>query len=1256
MVMKIADYRGISTPLSEINAKIEEQGWEKLKVQFKKDEYQASATNQHGEKMEATGQSPQTAAGKLLSQIMRHNMIRMPPPIAKTATWQITWEHQAKEIAQAYLKAPDFEQKAGTAWKDLGDDSLKRADMVGRYLDIEVVNDPEPYPEFDDLTKDVKKRRKLKVTNQMLDHPIWSGDQVLAFRIAFDVLGHVASNGDFTWGGQNLAVAEYMPNLSEIAQSALFGEVIARAAYTTLYRGFAPHKIALFPDFISDRQQANQGPSYRGIHPAMSIPPGETPTVASKTSNAASRFFTSPEQHQRSLQDYLTYGVPQESGERIPLHEHHRQVEQLSRTADWKDYTVKQGDLEPGRERLIKTWESTPGFVYHATHADNMADIARDGLLPHNHPDNVEGQNWSISEPNSVYMASDADTASTFAPQRHVGMVRVPQSSLALTPDPYTDNAHVHQGPISPNLLEFFNPSSKQWLNSSDAIKTFDPEEGEVFSKVTQAEPEMADPNRDWESGYEPQTREQNVYLNGGDPLDKQGTADTASQLHSGWQDPDENGELDHEKIKHAVVQAFRAALLSPNKGLDDNAVQYHAVKHLPQASGDPQPMADALEADKTNWNNQLSAMQEQESQQVQQQMPQQPMQPMPQEQPQQMPQEAPGQAFAKVGALKNEDAQKWLQYVKHHRPDLGDDQIHDYAKRRLRNMRIDEEYRVLDENPEMHASDVRDKVNKTLEKRLKAILKPSKAKDDTDVKMGKGTTPDDYGHLYAGWIDGSLDSIAQIEAHADELADAAEEDIKAHDGGGWHFRKTALDIATQNKIKGVAPKTVSFAWLLLAPMTSQIAALDTHMAKWLGQKEMPSGGRDYFKAERQLTAARDQLGYKDMPLGQFQWALWDHKRNGPGMHQDHSMLRPLSPTDPSAVQFHPELSMPQGMADQWYDQAAPAWWKQTEDARNQVGAAWDSHIKPQFPADSKNINAKWPQGSWPWMPRTPQDQSQNQNQDPNYWINPDAPLPIESKVAGGDELHLGVEVPHETKNQIANWASQMQWPEDSQLEDPSGYHLTMMYAPNGYNKHNEWAQSEPSRNPLVRPAGQPELLPAASSNYNYAVTLPVYSPELDDWRQDVQQHAAERGIDPVQYPGGHKNHITVGYANEAPGFTDAGVDPFHAGDLSVSQPRQALSKLAVRGIAHWWDLRKPLGAEDAKWLAHMVSVGSGRATKEEAEDFIDDHKDDIIGPVSEFKEKFFDTYDTDRSFRGGSRMSLFRRENLSTEEVWATT
>ncbi len=142
----------------------------------------------------------------------------------------------------------------------------------------------------------------------------------------------------------------------------------------------------------------------------------------------------------------------------------------------------------------------------------------------------------------------------------------------------------------------------------------------------------------------------------------------------------------------------------------------------------------------------------------------------------------------------------------------------------------------------------------------------------------------------YGAFMGGHLDAIETVGQHIEELRELALEDL-SKGGKGHIFRNGVMNM----NLPGVNPKVASFAWLLLAPMTSDLGIVDTHVMRGFKQAEESPKVRDYYKIERMQRAAKDATGYGHVPLGLYHWGLWDAIRN-PGSHSDHSPLRVLDP------------------------------------------------------------------------------------------------------------------------------------------------------------------------------------------------------------------------------------------------------------------------------------------------------------------------------------------------------------------------
>jgi hypothetical protein len=418
-----------------------------------------------------------------------------------------------------------------------------------------------------------------------------------------------------------------------------------------------------------------------------------------------------------------------------------------------------------------------------------------------------------------------------------------------------------------------------------------------------------------------------------------------------------EDGTPDREKMRHAIVNAFRVVLLSPRKDLRGNAMHYQDISHIPGNELDPAKYWDALEKSRQEWNVKHH-----------------------------------GEAFRYAHLPFKKLLPKMNGVIFAHHPHLTMDQVHQKSNEMIYEWRVEEEHQILQKDAEKSqdkqkkANDVENEVNKNITKRIKNFVADSVPEMDFGEDPER-TSAEQMGFdidvpteevekpqkeiKYVAFMGTHLNAIAQVSEQSDSILDAALEDVKEHDATGHHFRAVVLQL----NISGVGPKVCSFAWLLLQPMTSQLGTIDTHMMDVLGhnyEKEMST--RDYFKFERELQAGRDASGYGHVPLGAFQWGMWDYKRTGPGTHQDHSAMAVHNPTDHNMIDWKAKTDATQTAKADWAKNA-PWWWKQTEEARNQTGEQFHTEVtSPQtnvpFKVESmkKKAESKTPHLPTPWL------------------------------------------------------------------------------------------------------------------------------------------------------------------------------------------------------------------------------------------------------------------------------------------------
>jgi len=131
-----------------------------------------------------------------------------------------------------------------------------------------------------------------------------------------------------------------------------------------------------------------------------------------------------------------------------------------------------------------------------------------------------------------------------------------------------------------------------------------------------------------------------------------------------------------------------------------------------------------------------------------------------------------------------------------------------------------------------------------------------------------------------------------------------------------------------------------------LSPETNQLGIIDQDIAKMLGHKKDELSLRDYFKAERELQAARDAAGYGHTPLGQFSKALKNSAYQSPGHHPDKKHLHPLHPIPHTEIDWNNRDKKSE-------KPRVPKWFNDTKRARKEVAKEWDRTEGINYPQKS---------------------------------------------------------------------------------------------------------------------------------------------------------------------------------------------------------------------------------------------------------------------------------------------------------------
>jgi hypothetical protein len=837
-------FRGITTPLNEILDEIHGRGWEAGKIDFKQGQFSAKGKSPHGDELEAYGTTEATAAGNLLLKIMRQETARQGPR-AKLAQWQQDWSNNLEEVAKAYAAAPIYDPKAAPAWKELADDSARRAEVLKQQLQIEVVPDPEPYSSPQEMCQDVHQNKRFRVSSANSQHPVWSVEQNVNFRIVHDVLGHCVSGGDFGWEGENRACAAHFPLLTPLAQKALFTECIAQTAAGAYFRSFMPQKVVFLDEWIEKAQEQENPAAHQGIHPSQSLAPAAMPQVPQSTPQGLPWATQTP--HQDFSGGLPVFGSI--TNPRDPNSGWSSNVEPMPDNAYlWRDDPLGAHDVKDNAMKVDTGWANLK-------HPDGTPDY--------------DSMKQAITNAFRVVLLSPRKDLRWNA-IHYQDIMNVP--ATVTDPKRYWDTLESKRE--SWNQARGYAPGSHKsyWKELAD------------FKRYVRA----ANPNMDeWEADDQAEREFMHMWSEEEDrltaePKNENKTADEISRM-----------------VEREITKRLKSIVKPENAETDYGHEQMHMAGSEPGLPGDILTLAFSV-YEQMNTGQRGN----------------------------------PGEALRKLV-----------------REQLGEIITPQQAEQYL-DQAMDMWFKGEGEGGALEGPFWEDHLQQDIQEQDPDRLETMNQVQQLAPRRQGATQYDLEGNeagKYGAFMGGHLKAISQISQHVDELLAAALKDANEDGGTGHHFRAKTLSLG----IPGVGPKVASFAWLLLQPGTSQLATIDSHMMDVLDHdysKEM--NNRDYFKFERELAAGRDASGYNHVPLGQFQWGMWDHKRTGPGTHQDHSAMKVLDPVPHDQVDWAQKMPVQQN----WQ---APDWWEATKPAREMVAQDWDRGVATQFPRTDVPHHAK---------------------------------------------------------------------------------------------------------------------------------------------------------------------------------------------------------------------------------------------------------------------------------------------------------
>lgn len=182
-----------------------------------------------------------------------------------------SWFEYSKLVAEAYKIAPEYDTSVVKHWQKLRQsnevlfrrllsrteiipvsDDLSNKDKKIRILANEYTIkylSGEPYATQKEMRSEWKNTRKLMISVDNTDHPIFSLEDNVIFRTVHDFIVHILGNHPFGVKGEIASYNLHAKLAPPDALPALFTEIVGQASYAVVYGSFPVQKIAVLDGF-----------------------------------------------------------------------------------------------------------------------------------------------------------------------------------------------------------------------------------------------------------------------------------------------------------------------------------------------------------------------------------------------------------------------------------------------------------------------------------------------------------------------------------------------------------------------------------------------------------------------------------------------------------------------------------------------------------------------------------------------------------------------------------------------------------------------------------------------------------------------------------------------------------------------------------------------------------------------------------------------------------------------------------------------
>ena len=163
------------------------------------------------------------------------------------------WDLYSKLVAEAYLAAPSFEERAVPHFEAMIPFVNKMFKRIESKIDVHFVEE-HPYANVKELRDDVFNNQIMKISTLDAEHDIFDPQTNAKFRAVHDFMSHIQAIGsrgtDFSLKGEIQSYNTHLQTMPPMAWPALFTEIVGQAS-TYFYQGgqFAEQKVALLDGF-----------------------------------------------------------------------------------------------------------------------------------------------------------------------------------------------------------------------------------------------------------------------------------------------------------------------------------------------------------------------------------------------------------------------------------------------------------------------------------------------------------------------------------------------------------------------------------------------------------------------------------------------------------------------------------------------------------------------------------------------------------------------------------------------------------------------------------------------------------------------------------------------------------------------------------------------------------------------------------------------------------------------------------------------